>query len=90
MDSNRPPTNHPYATSNCLILIAVGRGLLTFRRTCLNTDIKNNPVAAGLCLSIVEHETEARAFIYLKESTNRIDAKNSIGCIGLVKIAMGS
>ncbi|MDR6794716.1 hypothetical protein J2X12_004136 [Pseudarthrobacter oxydans] len=28
-------------------------------------------------------EAEAKAFIYFKESTNRLDAVNSIGCIGL-------
>ncbi|MGF9648855.1 hypothetical protein AAIH32_12820 [Pseudarthrobacter oxydans] len=28
-------------------------------------------------------EAEAKAFIYFKESTNRLDAQNSIGCIGL-------
>lgn len=28
-------------------------------------------------------EAEAKAFIYFKESTNRLDAENSIGCIGL-------
>ena len=32
---------------------------------------------------IQDIEAEAKAFIYTKESTNRLDAVNSIGCIGL-------